>query len=310
MSIRVIRPGLMTTVQDGGRWGFQMYGVPVSGPMDWYSHRAANRLAGNSESAATLEVTLIGPELVFEVAATVAVTGAVFRLEVDGHAVAAGAAHAVDAGARLRFGPREAGARAYLAVRGGIDVPRVLGSRSTHVAAGLGGVEGRPLKAGDRLAIGDCADRRAGERTAPAAVAAPAMLPAGGARVRALPGPQARSAEGILASLVQSRYRISPQSDRFGYRLEGPRLRLDLPTMISDAVDVGWVQVPPTGQPILLMADRQTAGGYPVVACVITADLPLAGQLAPGDWIEFEICDRDSAIQALRDRVGIGGEAA
>jgi antagonist of KipI len=305
MSIHVIRAGLMTTVQDEGRWGFQTFGVPVSGPMDWYSHRAANRMVDNPDMAATLEVTLIGPELEFGSSATVAFTGARFHVEIDGRTAAPGTTHALSAGARLQFAAREAGARAYLAVGGGISVPPVLGSRSTHVAAGLGGVQGRPLKAGDRLAIGEPDGRRASRRAVPVPFV-PLTLPAGGARVRVLPGPQAQPNESVLASLLGSRYSISPQSDRFGYRLEGTALSLEAPTMISDAVGVGWVQVTPSGQPILLMADRQTTGGYPVIACVITADLPLAGQLAPGDWIEFERCDRAEAIRALRSRVAPG----
>ena len=149
MALKIIKPGMLTTVQDLGRWGLQSHGVPVSGAMDVLSHRAANRIVGNSESAATLEVTILGPEVEFQSPATVAVSGAEFRLMLDSIEVAMNERFDVRAGSRLRFGERRSGARAYIAVDGGIDVPMTLGSRATHVRTGMGGFEGRALRAGD-----------------------------------------------------------------------------------------------------------------------------------------------------------------
>ncbi|MCM3881731.1 MAG: biotin-dependent carboxyltransferase family protein, partial [Vicinamibacterales bacterium] len=150
----ILRPGMLTTVQDCGRWGFQAHGVPVSGAMDLFSHRLANALVGNEQEAATLEVTLIGPEIEFQQASIVAVAGAVFRLALDGVPVAVSGAFDVTAGSRLRFGERLKGARAYVAVAGGIDVPVVLGSRATHLLTRMGGLEGRALRKGDVLKKG------------------------------------------------------------------------------------------------------------------------------------------------------------
>ena len=290
------RPGLLTTVQDLGRWGHQDSGVPVAGPMDTVSHRLANLLVGNDAGAATLEVTLIGPELEFDTAGMIAICGAEFDITADGHAVPIGVSRRVEAGTRLQFGRRHAGARAYVAVAGGVQVPPVLGSRATHLVSHMGGHEGRALAAGDRLTIlSGAADRPVRRGTGP-------LLPASQrARLRVLPGPQVEWFESAaVTTLTSVSFRVSPRSNRMGYRLEGPplpRRRHDEP--ISEPLAFGALQVPPAGEPILLMADRQTAGGYPKLANVISADLPLAGQLAPGDFIEFALCSRQEAAAAL-----------
>lgn len=298
MAILVVRPGMLTTVQDAGRWGWQSLGVPVAGPMDWYSFRLANRLVGNRPDAAALEVTAIGPELLFERPAGIAVTGARFGVEVNGAPVGLDALHEVDAGAVLRFADRRGGARSYLAVTGGIEVPPVLGSRATHLVSAMGGCEGRQLRGGDRLPIGNVSGG-----PPPGPTAGSLEMPAGGARVRILAGPYEPKADGAgMDRLSGSRYRILPQSDRMGYRLEGPVVAVHADDLISDATVPGGIQIPPSGQPILLMADRQTTGGYPIVATVISADLPIVGQLLPGDWIEFERCGRRAALEALRTR--------
>jgi biotin-dependent carboxylase-like uncharacterized protein len=294
--MRVIRPGLQTTVQDLGRWGHQAVGVPVAGPMDSFSHRLANLLVGNDNDAATLEITLIGPELEFGAATAVAICGAEFDVTADGQPVATGVTTAVQRGTRLQFGRRRAGARAYLAVAGGLQTPIVLGSRSTHVVSAMGGVAGRGLVAGDELPYGG-GGARVGPRRAPGIT-----LPAGGrARLRLLPGPQADWFEpSALETLTNVSFRISPRSNRMGFRLEGPPLaRQRQAEPISEPLAFGALQVPAAGEPILLMADRQTAGGYPKIANVISADLPLAGQLAPGDFIEFALCSRHEAAAAL-----------
>jgi biotin-dependent carboxylase-like uncharacterized protein len=294
--LTVVRPGLFTTIQDRGRWGHQADGVPVGGALDQVADRAANALVGNDAGAATLEVTLLGPELRFECDATVAVTGADLGARVDGAEAMLNATIACRRGAVLRFGERRSGSRAYVAVDGGIAVEPVLGSRATSALCGLGGVDGRAIVGGDRLSLGAPARTDRVRR-----VVDPPAMPNGGARLRVLPGPQQDFFPNhAFDQLQRARFVVTPRSDRMGYRLEGARIpRIEGREMISDAAFVGGIQVPWSGEPILLMADRQTTGGYPQIATVITADLPLAGQLAPGDWIEFEICSRREALTAL-----------
>jgi KipI family sensor histidine kinase inhibitor len=312
--VTVIQPGFFTTVQDGGRWGYQSIGVTVSGALDPDACAGANRLVGNDAADAVLEVTIAGPELRAETDVVVAVAGADLGATIDGVPLAVGQVRRCRSGSVIRFGRRRMGARAYLAFDGGLAAPPVLGSRATHVPSALGGLAGRQLIAGDRLAIGAS---RAGASAAsgPAAVggvqpgAARSGVgppPGGGVRVRVLPGPQEDwFPESSLETLLRSRFTVSAQSNRMAYRLNGPPLaRLGEREMISDATFVGAIQVPPSGQPILLLADRPTTGGYPQIAVVAGADLPLAAQLAPGDWIEFGLCTRDEAIDALRRREG------
>lgn len=301
MTIDVLASGLLTTVQDVGRWGSQSLGVPVAGPMDTVSHRLANRAVGNAEACATLEVTLDGPTLEFRDDSTFAVTGAAFEIRLDDRVVPMGVACRAHRGSVLGFGRRAAGARAYIGVRGGIDVPVVLGSRSTDLASGFGGLGGRRLRAGDRLVVGTDGE------TAPPGDAPPRpfALPTGGARVRviaALPDDDdgMRCGTEAITGLTTTQFTLAAESNRMGYRLTGrPLVLADEAPMLSAATLCGTLQLPPSGQPILLMADRQTTGGYPRIATVISADLPLVGQLAPGDWIRFEACDRRTAVAAL-----------
>ena len=293
----VVRPGMLTTVQDLGRPGYQGLGVPVSGPMDSYSHRLANQLLGNDPSAAALEVTLLGPELTADVEVTCAVTGADIAVTVDGRVVPANAPFVVPAGARLRWGPRTRGTRMTLAVRGGFALPQTLGSRATHLASRMGPFGGRALRAGDRLPVGGSV--RGGGRAG-----TPLEIPDGGARLRILPAVhRERFTDEAWTRLVGERFTISPQSNRMGYRLDGPVLtHIGAADILSEAIPNGVIQVPASGQPILLLVERATTGGYATIANVITADLPTAGQLAPGDWIEFAAVDRAEAIDALRRR--------
>jgi antagonist of KipI len=315
--IEIAKPGMLTTIQDIGRWGFQSRGVPVAGPMDPYSHRMANALVANTIDAATLEVTLLGPELQFDDERVVAIAGAEFEVALDGGTAPACAPFTVHAGSRLRFGRRLSGTRAYVAVSGGIATSSVLGSRSTHLISGMGGIGGRPIKAGDRLPLGP--PRLPGRRErsrAPARLKAGATTaiivargfsrafddgPHAAARVRVLAGPQVEYfSPGALEQLQSAPYVISAKSDRMGFRLEGPVLEHSRGAdIISDATPLGVLQVPASGQPILLMADRQTTGGYPKIATVITADLAVAGQLGPGDAIRFTVCATRDAIAAL-----------
>ncbi len=289
---------MLTTIQDLGRWGYQASGVPVAGPMDLYSHRLANQLVGNSENAAALEITLIGPELVAQGDDLLcAIAGAEFTVLAGGHSVHHTGAFRVPAGAAIRFAERRTGARATLAVRGGIAVAPVFGSRATSVLSHMGPLGGRALAAGDVLPVGD--ERRFDD---PVSSAYPMTLPRGGARLRVIPGPhEAMFTQAAHDTLLSSRYRVTPSSNRMGYQLAGPGLEHGgAADILSDATPFGSIQVPGSGQPILLMADRQTTGGYPKIATVISADLPLAGQLAPGDWVEFVACTRSAALDALR----------
>lgn len=296
-SLTVIRPGLLTTVQDLGRWGAQDIGVPVAGPMDVYSHRLANRVVGNPDGAAALEMTLLGPELEADGEVVCAVAGAAFDVTVNGEPVDSRHPFVVARGARLRFGTRRAGVRASVAVRGGFDVPHTLGSRATSLVSRMGPFGGRALASGDVLTVGAAPSLHAGGGSSMA-------LPEGGATLRVILGPHdARFARGAVEVLLGARFVVTPQSNRMGYRLAGPPLpHAGSADILSDATPMGSLQVPSSGQPILLMADRQTTGGYPKIATVISADLPVAGQLAPGDWIEFVGCTRGEAIDALRRR--------
>lgn len=300
-AVTVTRPGLLTTVQDLGRWGHQALGVPVAGPMDTCAHRAANGLAGNRPDAATLEITLIGPELVVSRAVRAAVAGAVFDVAVNGTPAPPAGAFDIPAGGRLTFGRRRSGARAYLALAGGIDTPAVLGSRATHLVSRMGGVEGRALAAGDVLPLGPAPTGAAAAGAAPPC----GYLPeAGRARLRVLPGPQdAWFAPPALEALAAGAFTVATTSNRMAYSLEGPPLPVARAAEpLSEPVPFGAIQVPAGGAPLLLMADRQTAGGYLKIATVILADLPVAGQLAPGDIVTFAPCTRAEAMRALIDR--------
>jgi len=297
-AVRVVKAGMLTTIQDQGRWSLQSRGVTVAGPMDPVSHRLANLLVGNDADAATLEVTLLGPQLEFEDERVIAVTGAAFEILVDSKPMTMHAPFDVSAESQLRFGARRHGARAYVAIAGGIVVPRTLGSRSTHLISGMGGIDGRPVRAGDRLPLGDPGRGRGPT----AALANPILaLPQGGASIRVLPGPHREYfADDALEVLQSGPYTIAHNSDRMGFRLDGPRLsHARGADIISDATPLGALQVPASGQPILLMADRQTAGVYPKIATVITADIGIAGQLGPGDTITFQVCTPAEAIAAL-----------
>ena len=299
--IRVVKPGWFTTVQDTGRYGYQQFGVSSSGAMDRRSFILANRLVGNRDNKAALEFTLQGPELLFEQESIVALTGADLTPFVDGRVIPLWTSILLNAGSKLTFGARRAGARCYLAIAGGIDVPMVMGSRSTHIASQIGGMKGRGLAQGDVLITGtpcsrqrDMIGRQVPEQLRP--------LYSTVATLRILQGPQQSSfSEQALEVLTTNPYRLSSQSDRMGYRLEGPSLPHAEPReWISDATAMGALQVPPDEQPILLMADRQTTGGYPKIAVVISVDLHLAGQLLPGDAIHFRLTTQADALAAMK----------
>lgn len=299
--IIVVKGGWLTTVQDLGRYGYQQYGVPVAGAMDSFSAMVANRLVGNPDGAAVLELTLKGPELQFERDTVVAITGADLSPTINGGSVPLWQSILVSQGSRLSFGKQRTGTRAYLAIAGGIDVPLILGSRSTHCASETGGLGGRPLKQGDSLhteepvkSVKHSIGMRLPDQLLPHYNRTPT--------VRIIPGPQQDFfSDRSLATLTEAAYTGTPQSDRMGYRLTGPKVvHKGSIQFISDCTAMGALQVPPDGQPILLMADRQTTGGYPKIAVVISADLSLAAQLAPGDSVAFAPCTIAQAQTALR----------
>jgi biotin-dependent carboxylase-like uncharacterized protein len=301
--IETLDGGLLTTVQDGGRFGSQSFGVPVSGAMDRAAMRAANQLVGNAPDAPVLEMTLAGPRLRFLDDALIAVAGADLSLWVewpDGNRfeLPGWLTLYLRRGSCLGFAGRKSGCRAYLAIAGGIRVPSVLGSASTCLAGGFGGHAGRRLQAGDCLLaeplIGD-ASLRAG-RTWPAY-----LRPAYSNRpvVRVLPGPHWRQfTREAQAAFLSSEYEAQPASDRVGLRLKGLALQRRITSeVISSGVTMGSVQVPANGQPIVLGADRQTVGGYPQIAVVIGADLALLAQLVPGDRVSFRRVTLEEAMR-------------
>lgn len=306
--IRVGRAGLLTTVQDLGRRGMQQHGVSRGGAMDTVAHRVANLLVGNDEGAAALECTLLGPALEFVDESVVALAGGDLGATLDGRAVPLWSPFIAPPGSVLSFSGPRTGCRAYVAVAGGIDVPPVLGSRATDLIASIGGHEGRALAAGDELSTGahgaDLRDRlraapdqapRAGRSLIPAYSAAPV--------VRIIRGPEHdRFSAASRELLVSGEFEVTPQSNRMGLRLTGPSLSLaGLYDLHSSPVTMGTVQVPPSGEPIVLMADHQTIGGYPRIAAVITVDQPLLAQAAPGARVRFrEVSLADAQTLYLR----------
>ena len=297
--IRVLSPGLLTTVQDLGRPGLGALGVPRGGAADAHALRLGNLLLGNDEGAAALEATLVGPTLVFEEEASVALAGAPFAATLDGEELATWSAAPVRAGGKLVLGRAASGARAYICIRGGIDVPHLLGSRSTDVATGFGGFEGRALKAGDLLSVGE-------DRLAPRGrrVDAAAARWSGPRRIlRVTPGPQQHwfSPESV-ASFLSRPFRVSASSSRTGVRLEGEPLVAPDRSLVTEGVVAGAVQVPAGGLPIVLLVEHPSTGGYPKIANVISADLSALAQLRPGDEVRFAPVSFDEARRLLLER--------
>lgn len=316
MSLRVLRPGLFTTVQDRGRYGLQHLGIVPCGAMDPWAHALANVLVGNDEDAATLELTVVGPELLFEEAVLVALCGAEFNASVGGYALPLHRPVLLEAGARLVAGRARRGSRGYLAVAGGIAVTPVLGSRSTYAPAGFGGWQGRALRAGDALPLSLHGARHALERYERLGrrvtwrgglrtvrwYALPATLPEREPIVvHALEGRHYGLFEpSAQRSFFEATWCVSSESNRMGYRLSGPALaRAQAVELLSEPTCLGTVQVPTSGAPIALMADHQTTGGYPKIAEIAGADAPRAAQLAPGGTLRFARCSLEEAI-ALR----------
>ncbi len=283
--IHVVSPGMQTTVQDLGRFGFAHFGVSASGAADALALRAGNLLVGNAENAPALEMTLAGGAFEFEAAAVVALTGSDF-----GAGLPLWTPFEVRAGQTVRCGATRSGARCYLAVRGGIAVPKVMGSASVHIVTGVGG---RPLRKGDILPVGDAAVRK----PRPAARQVPEFARGGLLRVTA--GPQA---DWFAGELLAAPYTLTEESNRMGLRLAGPPIPSHAGHMLTEGVALGAIQVPPDGQPIILFVEHQTTGGYPKPANVISADFWRLGQLRPRDQVRFEQVTIEDAVELLRDQ--------
>jgi biotin-dependent carboxylase-like uncharacterized protein len=311
MAIKVVKPGLSTTVQDLGRPGYYHIGIPISGGMDRFALCAANLLVGNSEDSAVLEATFLGPELEFTSAATVAVTGAELPPKVDGAPRATWTSFKVSKGQTLSFDFLKAGARAYIAISGGVDVPVVLGSRSTYTLGALGGFDGRKLAAGDRLALGEGAG-------APEGVAVPLRLrrgPGAPVELRMMPGLYwHRITQAAGEHFFADNWKVAPEADRIGYRFRGGRPLEFVPrtppfgagsdpsNIVDACYPYGSIQVPSGTEPIVLHRDAVSGGGYFMIGAVISADLDLIGQLQPHAGARFAPVTMEQALAARQDR--------
>ncbi len=299
--IRVIKPGLQTTIQDLGRFGYAHLGLSPAGAADRFSFRAANLLVGNDENAPALEMTLLAPVLEFHSAATVAITGSALSSSIPTYEL-----FEVSAGQRIELGSLTSSARAYLAVRGGFDVPQVMRSSSTFLPAAIGGHQGRALRVGDILQVAN---------TAPGA-----PLPADAGKLRALissrpmrtvAAPQSNRYSSEAMELFYSQaFQVSEASNRSGIRLAGaPIVSSDSSELLTEGVALGAIQVPSDGQLIILFVDQQTTGGYPKIGNIIAADLPRIGQLRPRDPVHFQLVTLDEAVEALRESEKLFHEA-
>ena len=293
--IKVLTPGPLTTVQDLGRSGYQSIGVPESGPMDRFAARCANLLLGNMENSPLLEATLIGPTLQFEEGGKICITGGDFRPLLQGRPLGNWKSEDVEKGNILSFKGRKSGARIYIAFQGGISksiLDNVMGSVSTYIPGGFGGIGGRPLKRGDEMFLDDVISE-----VPKITITPPDPLPET-VNLRIIPGPQDNLfREDALKVLTNSIYSVSISSNRVGIRLDGPSLshekRADV---ISDGTAFGVIQVPGDGQPIMLACDRGTTGGYAKIATVITADHSKLAQLIPGNKVKFDYSETKSAL--------------
>jgi biotin-dependent carboxylase-like uncharacterized protein len=316
MAIKVLKPGLATTVQDLGRPGYYHIGIPLSGGMDRHALAAANLLVGNEEGAAVLEAVFMGPELEFTDDALVAVTGAELPPKLDGAPRETWSSFKVKRGQKLSFDFLKQGARAYIAVSGGIDVPVVLGSRSTYALGALGGFRGRKLEAGDALPVGaSSASVKEGRTIARDLRGLPAGIPT---ELRAMPGLYwHRITEQAGNGFFSDTWKVAPEADRIGYRFKGGK-PLEFvpreppfgagsdPSNITDACyPYGSIQVPGGTEPIVLHRDAVSGGGYFMVGTVIAADMDLIGQLQPNTPVRFVTVGMDEALAARHDRAGL-----
>ncbi|PGS51136.1 biotin-dependent carboxyltransferase family protein [Bacillus sp. AFS041924] len=313
MSIKVCRPGLLTSVQDLGRYGFQKYGVIVSGAMDATSLRIANLLVGNEEGEAALEVTLMGTSFLFEKDLLISITGGNLSATIDGELVTLWRPVYVKVGSVLHFKACQSGCRAYVAIAGGFAVDEIMESKSTYLRGEIGGYKGRALKEGDLLLCNEIPQRAIKLFQQLKSKAQSHQFAATNwhvnsesfmeikknAVVRVIRGGEFdRFTSSSQAQFFEQEFQITPMSDRMGYRISGPTLQLEESfELISEAVSHGTIQVPKDGNPIILLSDRQTIGGYPKIAQVATVDLPLIAQLKPGEKIRFKEITLEGAEQ-------------
>lgn len=311
MPIKVLSPGLSTTVQDLGRPGYYHLGIPISGGMDRLALRAANMLVGNDEGAAVLEAVFMGPELEFTTDATVAVTGADLPPKVDGEVHECWTAFDVKSGQTLSFDYLKTGARAYIAISGGVDVPMALGSRSTYTLGALGGHEGRPLQAGDELPLGS-----SGGGTAGASIPEKLRrMPGSPVELRVLTGLYwYRLTEQSQANFFADTWKVALEADRIGYRFRDGRpvefverkqpfgAGSDPSNIVDGCYPYGSIQMPGGTEPIVLHRDAVSGGGYFMLGTVISADMDLIGQLQPHTPTKFVSVDMETALKARHDR--------
>lgn len=297
--VRVLEPGLLTTLQDLGRIGHQHEGMVVAGAMDTFSLQMANLLVGNVRTEACLEITLTGPRLEFLADTVLAITGAEMSPKLDGVLVAGWQALRARAGSVLEFGRLRSGCRAYLAVAGGWALEPVLGSKSTFLRGQVGGFRGRALAKGDVLPIYKGAIDEVRQMWKIRQPHYPTQT-----TLRTIIGPQAEMfTDAGRATFYTSEYTIAPASDRMGYRLQGPAIERRMGSdIISDSIPFGGIQVPADGMPIILLADRQTTGGYAKIATVIGVDLPMLAQLKPGNLVRFQEVSIEEAQRLYRER--------
>lgn len=303
MGLDVLEGGLLTTVQDLGRFGYERFGVPVAGAMDPFALQAANALVGNSLGEAGLEITLLGPRLRARGDCLVALAGADLGAQIDDVPLPPWQVAWLSSGGELWFAGRATGCRAYLAVGGGFALSPVLGSLSTYLRGGFGGFAGRPLRPGDRLEL---RDQMAGHHAEGRGPLRPVELPPYGDEptVRVVLGPQAdRFSERGVEAFLSGAYAVGSASDRMGYRLQGQPIEHTAgPDIVSDGVALGSVQVPGDAQPIVMLADRQTTGGYTKIATVIGADIPVLAQCVPGAAVvRFARVEVDEAVRLRRE---------
>lgn len=298
----VKKPGLLTTIQDGGRYGFQSYGIPASGAMDTFSYRVANALVGNPLHAAVLEITLVGPHVYVENDVIIAICGADLSPQINGKPAPMWTSLHLRRGDELTFGKPISGARAYVSVAGEFALPYVFGSQATELKTQTGGYFGRPLQIGDTLYVHNLRihPRFVGRKLKRNDI--PNFSKEMTARI--IIGPHSDFfTNDSLSTLLSEAYTVSIQSDRMGYRLEGPKLTIKKrEEMRSEATMFGCLQVPPSGQPIILMADRQTTGGYPIIGTIISVDLPKIAQAVPGSKIRFQQTTVEEAQTELQKR--------
>lgn len=299
MAVTINRSGILDTVQDLGRYGYRALGINPGGVMDRSAVRIINVLLGNEENSAVLEMHFPAAILIFETETLFAVGGADLGAELDGSPVPNWRVTKAPTGAELRFRKKSLGNRTYLAIRGGFEIKPWLGSASTNLFANAGGFHGRALRAGDVVNSG-ASDAPVGSYPAAGPGIIPGYRSSPTLRVTAAPESDLLTAQSANA-LFTSEFNIGSGSNRMGFRLEGPRLKLLAETeLVSSAVNFGTVQLLPDGNPVVLMADAQTAGGYPRIANVIAADLPVAAQLGPGDTVRFTEISPEEAVAASR----------